>query len=107
MTLQGIIDGEIHGTVVQNPYRYGYESVRVLAGLARGDDSVLPRGGFQDIPARQIRRDNAGQFRDELRELMAPLPRSTDGGCRRPSVVSLCNQRHRLVLGRGREGVQR
>ena len=32
-TLQGIIDGHIYGTVVQNPYRYGYESVRILAAL--------------------------------------------------------------------------
>ncbi|MDE0939864.1 MAG: sugar-binding protein, partial [Pirellulales bacterium] len=39
-SLQGIKDKEIYGTVVQNPYKYGYESVRVLAGLAKGDDSV-------------------------------------------------------------------
>ncbi len=37
-TLQGIIDGEIFGTVVQNPYMYGYDSIRILAGLARGED---------------------------------------------------------------------
>lgn len=36
-TLQGIIDGEIFATVVQNPYMYGYDSVRILAALARGE----------------------------------------------------------------------
>jgi ribose transport system substrate-binding protein len=71
VTLQGIVDGEIYGTVVQNPYQYGYESVRVLAGLARGDSSVLPEDGFLNIPARQIRHDNAQAFRDELKSLMA------------------------------------
>ena len=70
-TLQGIKDGEVHGTVVQNPYKYGYESVRVLAALARGDDSVIPEGGFLDIPARQIRKDNVDDFRAELKRLTA------------------------------------
>ena len=36
-TLQGIVDGEIFGTVVQNPYMYGYDSVRILAALARNE----------------------------------------------------------------------
>jgi ribose transport system substrate-binding protein len=34
-TLQGIKDGDIHATVVQNPYMFGYESVRILQHLAR------------------------------------------------------------------------
>ncbi len=66
-TLQGIVDGGIYGTVVQNPYRYGYESVRILAGLARGDDSVLPEGGFLDIPARKITSANVDRFWAELK----------------------------------------
>lgn len=68
-TLQGIVDGEVYGTVVQNPYRYGYESVRILAGLARGDESVLPKDGVLSIPARQITRDNVKAFWDELKAL--------------------------------------
>ena len=40
-TLEGIQTGEIIGTVVQNPYKFGYESIKILAGLAKGDDSVL------------------------------------------------------------------
>ncbi len=43
-TLQGIVDGDVYATVVQNPYQYGYDSVRVLAGLAKGGslEEVLP-----------------------------------------------------------------
>ncbi len=70
-TLQGIKDGFIQGTVVQNPYRYGYESVRVLAALARGDRSVLTDDKFLDIPARTIRKDNVDAFWTELKELTA------------------------------------
>jgi ribose transport system substrate-binding protein len=73
-TLQGIIDGDIYGTVVQNPYMYGYESVRILAALARGDESVLPEGGFVDIPARKITRENVEEFRDELKTLTGSAP---------------------------------
>lgn len=40
-TLEAIQKGEIVGTVVQNPYQFGYESIKILAHLAKGDDSVL------------------------------------------------------------------
>lgn len=69
-TLAAIREGSCHGTVVQNPYRYGYESVRILAGLARGDKSVLPENGFLNIPARTIRKDNVDEFEAQLNEYM-------------------------------------
>jgi ribose transport system substrate-binding protein len=73
-TLQAIIDGSCFGTIVQNPYRYGYESVRILAALARGDQSVLPERGFLDIPARKITNENVKEFWTELKSLVG------DGG---------------------------
>jgi ribose transport system substrate-binding protein len=68
-TLQGIKDGHVYGTVVQNPYKYGYESVRILAGLARNDQTVLPKGGTLYIPARSITQDNVDAFWKELKEM--------------------------------------
>jgi ribose transport system substrate-binding protein len=70
-TLQGIIDGDIHGTVSQQPYQYGYESVRILAGLARGDHSVLPKDGFLEVPIVQVRKDNVEKFWAELKKLQS------------------------------------
>ena len=72
-TLQAIKDGTCQGTVVQNPYAYGTESVRVLAALLRGDNSVIPPDKFIHIPARQIRRDNVDAF-------WADLKQKTQGG---------------------------
>jgi ribose transport system substrate-binding protein len=72
-TLQGIKDGTVHGTVVQNPFEYGRQSVILLAGLARGkslEELKVPEGGFIDIPARQIRPDNVDEFWDELKKNM-------------------------------------
>jgi ribose transport system substrate-binding protein len=67
-TLQAIKDGYCQGTVVQDPYNYGKESVRVLAALVRGDESVIPKSKFQDIPARQIRKDNVDAFWTDLKK---------------------------------------
>ena len=54
VTLQAIKDGECEGTIVQNPYEYGFQSVKVLSSLVRGDDSVIPESKFIDIPPRTI-----------------------------------------------------
>jgi len=70
-TLQGIVDGDIHGTVSQQPYYYGYHSVRILAGLARGDKSALPPNGFLEVPIVQVRKENVEKFRTELKKLQA------------------------------------
>jgi ribose transport system substrate-binding protein len=67
-TLQAIKDGHCHGTVVQNPYKYGYESVNVLVKLAKGDKSVIPGNKIMDIPARQIRKDNVEEFWADLKK---------------------------------------
>jgi ribose transport system substrate-binding protein len=42
-TLQGIKDGHIFGTVVQNPYQFGYEAVKILAAYAKGNPNPLDR----------------------------------------------------------------
>ncbi|KYG03956.1 sugar-binding protein [Sorangium sp. So ce542] len=67
-TLRAIQDGEVVGTVVQNPYMYGKESVRVLAALVRGDTSVVPPGEFISLPARQIRKSNLPEFWADLKQ---------------------------------------
>ena len=67
-TLQGIKDGHVFGTVVQNPYEYGRQSVRVLAALVRGDKSVIPESGFIDIPARKITPANVEEFHADLKQ---------------------------------------
>lgn len=67
-TLEGIRAGHIHGTVVQDPYRFGYESVRLLAAVIRGDKSVLPANGVYFIDHRIIKKENVDAFHAELKE---------------------------------------
>ena len=68
-TLQGIVDGTCYGTVVQNPYQYGYQSVKVLAEHATGVKDISDLEDFIDIPARKIMKDNVQEFWDELKKL--------------------------------------
>ncbi len=70
-TLQGIIDGEIYATLVQDPYQFGYQSVRILARLARGDETVLPLSGSLYFAVVPIRRDNVEDFKAKLARQLA------------------------------------
>lgn len=69
-TLRGVRDGSIYATVVQSPYRYGYESVRILAALAKGDRSVIPAGKFVDVPAKAVMKGDVDAFEEELKKLV-------------------------------------
>lgn len=69
--LAGIADGTVVGTVVQNPWEYGRESMRILAGLARGDRSVLPANGVLEVPARVIRKQDVQAFSATVKAQLA------------------------------------
>jgi len=66
-TLDGIEKGTVVGTVVQDPYMYGYKSVEMLSALITGKPGVVPAEKFLDIPARKIRKENVVEFRAELK----------------------------------------
>jgi ribose transport system substrate-binding protein len=69
-TLQGILDGNVVATVVQNPYQYGYQSIHVLNELHKGNKSVIPPSGFIDIPLRVITKSNVDGFWAECKKLL-------------------------------------
>ena len=66
-TLQGIKDGFVIGTVVQNPYEYGYQSVKVLSEILKGNNQVIPASKYIDVPARAVTMDgrDVGQTKSE------------------------------------------
>lgn len=68
-TLEEIANGNCAGTVVQNPYMYGYRSVEILDRLIKGE-AVESQDGFVDIPARKITKENVAEFRKELKSLV-------------------------------------
>ena len=62
-TLDAVRDGVIYGTVAQRLYWFGYESIKMLAALARGDKSVLPAGRRMIIPTLAITHGNLAVYR--------------------------------------------
>ena len=69
-TLEGIKKGEIHGTVVQQPFEFGYQSVIMMSKIAKGGEVSVPSNGIIDIPHKEIRKDNAQDFQDQLKKLL-------------------------------------
>ena len=65
-TLQAIRDGQCIGTVVQNPYEYGYQSVSILTKILREGKSAVPKETSVFIPARSITKDNVDNYEDDL-----------------------------------------
>ena len=70
-TLAGIRDGSVVGTVVQDPYNYGYRSMKLLDALCRGKADALPASGFVDIPAVTITPANVEAFEADLKKTLA------------------------------------
>jgi ribose transport system substrate-binding protein len=71
VTLQGIKDGNVVATVVQNPYQYGYKSIEVLNELHKGNKAVVPENKFIDIPARVITKETVDAFWQEIKDRLA------------------------------------
>lgn len=66
--LAAIENGKVFATVVQDPFKYGYESVRMLAELNSGHAVEIPiaGGGSLFLPCEAIRSDNLAAFRQRL-----------------------------------------
>jgi ribose transport system substrate-binding protein len=73
VTLKGIADGEVVGTVVQDPFMYGYKSVEALAAKAKGDDSKLLKDA---IPYRVVTKDGGPD--ETVNGLVVKFPKVAD-----------------------------
>jgi ribose transport system substrate-binding protein len=69
VTLQGIKDGAIYSTVVQKPYEFGYQSVKMLAAMARGENVDIPANKIIDTGVEVINKDNVDEFWAKLKKL--------------------------------------
>ena len=65
-TLSGIREGSVFGTIVQNPYGFGYRSVEWLTTIAKGQKVDVPDSGLLYIPHQTITSDNLQSFSDNI-----------------------------------------
>lgn len=68
-TLTAVSEGVIEFTVVQQPYVFGYDGVKMMVDYLENGAGTLPEGGVMDIPVRVIDPDNVDEFSAELAEL--------------------------------------
>jgi ribose transport system substrate-binding protein len=68
-TLAGIMEGSIFATVVQQPYEFGYQSVKLMAQILRGDKSGIPTNKQIYIPSLVIKKNTVQDFVKNLNQL--------------------------------------
>lgn len=68
-TLAGVQDGAIEGTIVQQPFEFGYRSITLMAKSLRGDRAAVPASKQIFIPTLQIQKANVEEFASKLKEL--------------------------------------
>lgn len=65
ITLDGVKSGQIYGTIAQQPYQFGYRSIKLLAQIAKGDRSGVPTSGRLIVPTVAVKRSNVDAFRKQ------------------------------------------
>ncbi|WP_119269213.1 sugar-binding protein [Taklimakanibacter deserti] len=67
ITLGGVREGTIEGTVVQNPYEWGYQGMKLMAKFLEGDKAGIPADGLIIVPGQVIDKANVDAFETELK----------------------------------------
>lgn len=68
VTLGGVKEGSIAGTVVQDPFEWGYEGMKDLAKYSEGDKSFIPANKLIIVPTQIIDQSNVDAFTAQLKE---------------------------------------
>ncbi|HWS56733.1 MAG TPA: sugar-binding protein [Pyrinomonadaceae bacterium] len=68
-TLKGIQEGAIEGTVVQQPYEFGYQSIKAMSQIIGGDRSIIPASKQVFVPTKVIKKDTVEEFIKQLNQL--------------------------------------
>jgi ribose transport system substrate-binding protein len=68
-TLAGIRDGSIHGTIVQQPYEFGYQAVKRMTQALKGDKSFVPETKQIIVPTLIVDKANVDEFTKKLNAL--------------------------------------
>jgi ribose transport system substrate-binding protein len=68
-TLAGVKDGAIYGTVVQQPYEFGYQAIQMMAKALAGDKSGIPASKQLFVPTLVIKRDSVEEFTKKINQL--------------------------------------
>jgi len=68
-TLNGIKDGAIYATVVQQPFEFGYQSMALMAKILGGDKSGIPASKQIFVPTLAIKKADVEEFTKKINQL--------------------------------------
>ncbi len=68
VTLGAVREGSFAGTVVQDPYQWGYQGMHLMADYLEGDKSGVPANGLIIVPTKVIEKSNVDAFEAELKQ---------------------------------------
>jgi len=71
VTLRGIKEGNVYGTVVQQPFEFGYQSIIGMAKVIGGDAAWIPENKLSIVPTKVINAANVQEFEDSMKTMLA------------------------------------
>ena len=66
ITLGAVREGSFAGTVVQDPFEWGYQGMKLMAAVLEGDTTGVPDDGLIIVPTKVIDQENVDSFEAEL-----------------------------------------
>src|SRR4051812_18206336 len=70
ITLGGVKEGSIVGTVVQQPFEWGYQGMKLMAKYLEKDKSGIPANGVIIVPGKVIDQSNVDDFMASMKQMM-------------------------------------
>jgi ribose transport system substrate-binding protein len=79
-TLQGVEDGHIFATLAQDSFGFGYEAVKILCNLKRGDAVAVPMGGRGAVffSVEVVKKDNVDDFRKRMADQLGAAEKKSE-----------------------------
>lgn len=71
VTLGAVRDGSFAATVVQQPFEWGYQGMKLMAKYLEGDKSGVPENKLIIIPTKVIDKANVDQFEADLKKAIS------------------------------------
>jgi ribose transport system substrate-binding protein len=89
-TLEGVKAGHVEGTVVQQPFEFGYQSMRALKAYHDGRQ-VNAKAGIIDIPVKIITKESAHAYQGEVAGMLAAARSQPAGAPAGPLFAFISN----------------
>ncbi|RWM20231.1 sugar-binding protein [Mesorhizobium sp.] len=69
ITLGGVKEGTVAATVVQQPFEWAYQGMKLMASYLKGDKSGIPENGLIIVPTKIIGKDDVDAYAANLKAM--------------------------------------